>query len=256
LAMIRTWGMVAALGLVAGCSSAGNTREAPLAPPPGFKEVEFAAADGRRVYADFYPASPQSSKRMILMFHQAGSNAGEYETIAPQMTKLGFNCVAVDQRSGGGMWGRTNRTVDQSGSGEYLDAYKDLEGALKYAQTEQYSPVIVWGSSYSASLVLRLASEHREIKAVISFSPGEYMDDKSIVAKWASKLTQPTFFACTPEELTDGRQRLFNAIPAKNKVLVSLPDGVHGSSTLIPDKSKAAGQYMQRLKAFLTALKE
>jgi len=71
------------------------------------------------------------------------------------------------------------------------------------------------------------------------------MDDKSIVGLWASGVTQPVLFACPPEEWSDGRDKLFGEIVSKDKVSVSLPGGVHGSSTLIPDKSKAADLYMK-----------
>jgi len=240
--------------LLAGCSSANNA-VSPAAPKPaGFKEVVFDAADHHKVYADFYPAAKPDGKKVVLMFHQAGSNAGEYETIAPQINALGFDCIAVDQRSGGDMWGRSNRTAAKSGEGQYLDAFNDLEGAVTYAVSSKYDKVIVWGSSYSASLVLKLAPTDAHIKAVVTFSPGEYMDDKSVVKSWASKVNVPVFFACTTDELQDGRQEIYDAIPSKSKTLVAIPGGVHGSSTLIPDKSKAAGLYMAKVKAFLYSL--
>ncbi len=185
------------------------------------------------------------------MFHQAGSNAGEYETIAPAIAALGFDCIAVDQRSGGAMWGRTNRTASKSGSGEFLDAYSDLVGALHFAQAAKYSTILAWGSSYSASLVLRLASENPGIRGVLVFSPGEYMEDTTVVTKWATGVTVPVFFACTPEELPDGRSQIAGALSSQSHVVVALPGGVHGSSTLIPAKSTAAADYMAKVKSFL-----
>jgi dienelactone hydrolase len=251
--MKRLCAIVAAASSILGCTSDSESQK--VAKPDGFKQIEFDATDHKKVYADFYPSTTPNSEKVILMFHQAGSNAGEYETIEPVMADLGYNCIALDQRSGGDMWGRSNRTATKSGTGNYLAAYKDLAGAVDYAHSKNYTTIIAWGSSYSSSLVFKLASEDSTIKAVISFSPGEYMDDKSIVQKWASKVTVPVFFACTPDELTDGRQQIFDAIPSDTKVLASFPDGVHGSSTLIPDKSKAASRYMDKLKAFLAALK-
>lgn len=234
----------------------GCSDDAPQAKKPeGFKEIEFDASDHKKVYADFYPATTPDSEKVMLMFHQAGSNAGEYEHVASVMAPLGYNCIAIDQRSGGDMWGRSNRTATKSGSGEYMDAYHDLEGALAYAQLKNYTTIIVWGSSYSASLTLKLTGENAPIKAAIVFSPGEYMDDKSIVKSWASKVTVPIFFACTPDELADGRREIYNAIPSDSKVLASFAGGVHGTSTVIPEKSQAAAKYMDKLKEFLATLK-
>ncbi len=67
------------------------------------KQVTITASDGVKVYADFYPAGG-NSQPYILLFHQAGSNRAEYAPIAPRLVKLGFNCLAIDQRSGGDLW--------------------------------------------------------------------------------------------------------------------------------------------------------
>ena len=56
---------------------------------------------------------------------------------------------------------------------EYCDVYPDLEAALAFALEEAgVSQVIIWGSSYSASLVYRLAAEHpNEVSALVAASP-------------------------------------------------------------------------------------
>ena len=99
------------------------------------EHVALTASDGVKVYGDFYPAA-RKSDAYILLFHQAGSNRGEYAPIAPRLAKLGFNCLAIDQRSGAERWGQGNETVRQLGrSADYLDALKDMEAALVWART-------------------------------------------------------------------------------------------------------------------------
>jgi predicted alpha/beta hydrolase len=51
--------------------------------------VSSTATDGVRVYGDYYPAASKTQP-LILLFHQAGSNWGEYATIAPRLVKAGF----------------------------------------------------------------------------------------------------------------------------------------------------------------------
>lgn len=252
--MYRSLLISAGIFAVFACCSCGD--DAPnVSKPSGSKELTFDSTDHRKVVADFYPSTEPNSEKVILMFHQAGSNAGEYETIEPVAASLGYNCIAVDQRSGGDMWGRGNRTISQSGTGEYLDAYHDLEGALQYAEGKNYTTIVAWGSSYSSSLVLKLAGENTTIKGVIAFSPGEYFDDKSLVKTWAANVSQPILFACTPAELSEGRQELFDAIHSDSKTLVDFPGGIHAVSTLLSDKSPAAGKYMDKVKEFLSTLK-
>ena len=247
--------MAATVLLLLACTGCNDGKSEVARKPDGFKQIEFPAKDGHKVYADFYPSDTPNSEKVVLMFHQANSNSTEYEGIALTIISLGYNCIVLDQRAGGDMWGKDNRTVSKSGSGSTMDAYSDLLGALDYAHSLNYTSIIAWGSSYSASLAFKLASENPEIKAVLAFSPGEYFDDKSIVKSWASKVTVPVLFACTKDELADDRQDLYNAIPSDSKVLASFDGGVHGSSTLLPEKSKAAGEYMDKVKSFFNDLK-
>jgi alpha-beta hydrolase superfamily lysophospholipase len=69
--------------------------------------ISFTASDRVQVFADYYSAGSKA-KPLILLFHQAGSNRGEYATIGPMLATLGFNALAIDQRSGGNAWGQTN----------------------------------------------------------------------------------------------------------------------------------------------------
>ncbi|MGI9261835.1 MAG: hypothetical protein ACR2QR_07355, partial [Woeseiaceae bacterium] len=59
----------------------------------------LAAADGLKVTADVYRAIDTPDATWIVLAHQAGSSRGEYRTIAPRLNKLGFNAIAIDQRS-------------------------------------------------------------------------------------------------------------------------------------------------------------
>jgi dienelactone hydrolase len=155
--------------------------------------VSFAANDSVQVFADYYSAGSKA-KPLILLFHQAGSNRGEYATIGPMLATLGFNALAIDQRSGGNAWGRTNETVKRLGrSTGYDEALPDLEAALQWAKSsDQTGPIIVWGSSYSAALVFLLAASHRrEVKAILAFSPGEYLHGSSTVRKAAAQVSIP-----------------------------------------------------------------
>lgn len=203
--------------------------------------VSFKAADGGTVYADATPTEA-TAKGTILLFHQAGSNRAEYLPIAPKLVALGYNVLAVDQRSGGAMWNQENRTATARGrSTDFLDVLPDLDGALAYARaTWAGVPVIAWGSSYSASLVFFLAAKHPDaVAAVLSFSPGEYFPGTS-VRDQAARTQCPVFItsASSSSEVAAG-QRLLEAVPDEHKVQYVPQHGVHGSSTLRTDANPA-----------------
>jgi dienelactone hydrolase len=201
--------------------------------------VSLRAADGVDVSADLYANDAGSRAPLVLLFHQAASNAGEYSDIAPRLVALGWNALAVDSRSGGRMWSRTNRTVMRLGrSTDFLAAYADLEAAVAWAKERGYAaPLAVWGSSYTSALVFRLAAEHPEVGAVLSFSPGEYLGPDEPVRGWAARVKVPVFVTTATGHEVAAAKRILDASPAAVKVQ-HVPDvGVHGSSTLREDRN-------------------
>jgi dienelactone hydrolase len=186
--------------------------------------ISFAASDRVQVFADYYSVGSKA-KPLILLFHQAGSNRGEYATIGPMLAKLGFNALAIDQRSGGNAWGRTNETVKRLGkSTDYGEALLDLEAALQWAKSSgQTGSILVWGSSYSAALVFLLAAEHRrDIKAILAFSPGEYLRGASTVRKAAAQVSIPIFVtsAMDPKEIAVAKS-ILDVSPSAEKTNTS-----------------------------------
>jgi dienelactone hydrolase len=221
--------------------------------------VSFAASDHVQVFADYYSIG-SSAKPLILLFHQAGSNRAEYATIGPKLAALGCNALAIDQRSGAAAWGRANETVEHLGkSAGYDEALRDLEAAVAWAKsTNPGGAIYAWGSSYSAALVFLLAAKHpQEIKAVLAFSPGEYLREPHSVRDAAAQLTMPIFVtsAKDSEEIAQAAS-ILAAAPSRDKVqFVPRLDGVHGSSTLRPDRNpKGAAENWLAVRAFLARL--
>lgn len=217
------------------------------------QDLTLKAEDGVTVYGKLYGA--EHPKAIVLLFHQAGSNSAEYATIAPKLVEMGFSALAIDQRAGDNMFDHVNQTVKHVGhSSEYLAALPDLEAALAYGKA-QHLPIVVWGSSYSSSLVFLLAAKHPgEIKALLSFSPGEYLGQDGMVKTAAAKDDLPTFVtqAKDKEEIAKATP-IFAASPAAFKVqFIPAVAGVHGSSTLRADRDpKGMAENWQAVTAFL-----
>jgi len=199
---------------------------ASAAPPP------LQAADGVHIAAAHQIAAG-TRRGIVLLFHQAGTNHGEYDPIAPRLNRMGFDTLAIDQRSGGTAFGHRNETAERVGRDPgYLAAMPDLEAAFTWAQTQKV-PVIVWGSSYSAALVFLLAARHpRAIAAVLAFSPGEYIGGVSIRSA-AGKVACPVFATSADDPSEEAAAAaILAASPSPLKRQIRSPGGVHGSSTL------------------------
>jgi dienelactone hydrolase len=245
--LVRTFALFALAFALAALAPASRAQQ----------DLTLHAADGVRIAATWYSAG--SSAPVIVLFHQAGSNRFEYAPIAPRLVKAGFSCLAIDQRAGGRMWGHSNQTVQRLGhSASYTDALPDLEAALAWAVRRAPSHrAIVWGSSYSASLVFLLAAAHpSSVAAVLGFSPGEYFGDKR-VSQAAARVTVSIFVtsAKDDEEIAAARA-ILAASPSKTRVqFLPAIAGVHGSSTLRSDRNpKGAAENWAAVLSFLHSL--
>ena len=136
-------------------------------------------------------------------------------------------------RSGGDLFGPNLTAASLPRQASFLDARKDLEAALAWARSRG-RPVILWGSSYSAALVFLVAAGHPEVKAIIAFSPGEYLGEPHLVQNAAARLHMPVYVtsASEPQEVAAARA-IVSAVPAAARRQFVPDIGVHGSSTLI-----------------------
>jgi dienelactone hydrolase len=196
--------------------------------------VSFVTADHLRVYADYEGGAKESSRPIILLFHQANSNGGEYTNIAKHLNGLGFDTLAVDLRSGGTAYGRPNRTIAATGEpGKPMDAVQDMEGAVDWAERLHRTKIIAWGSSFSASLVFVLAAADPGVKAIIAFSPAEYFPDPIFVHAAAARVHQPVLVssASDPDEI-DAATSIIDNTSSTVKVQIKPKQATHGSATL------------------------
>jgi pimeloyl-ACP methyl ester carboxylesterase len=248
-------GLLAAAALAVG----GYFLWRPDTEPGRVETVTFESADGLSVTGDLYLTGHRRAP-FILLLHQAGYSRGEYLEIAPKLCEQGYNCLAIDQRSGSQVNGVENETSaaakEQGLPCRYADAYPDLEAALQYVM-EHYRPerLIVWGSSYSASLALILAAEHPdEVQAVLAFSPGEYfkMNGRSI-ADYAKGITQPVFITSAKSEEKAWRGIADEISSAGCEFFVPEGRGVHGSSALF-ESTENNMEYWTATEAFLKSL--
>ena len=221
------------------------------------KTIDFPSKDGLLITADYY--EDKGSETFILLFHQAGWSRGEYKEIAPKLNTLGYSCLAIDQRSGGAVNSVTNQTnqraVAEGKETTYLDAFQDIEATVAYVK-KAYSPkkIIIWGSSYSSSLVLKYAGDHPDqIDAAMAFSPGEYFGKDDFIKNSAAHIKVPTFITSAQNE-QDNWAAINQAIPTTRKVTyVPATAGNHGSRTLW-EKFKDNDGYWNAVKNFLKQL--
>ncbi|MCD2322616.1 alpha/beta hydrolase [Sphingomonas sp. IC-56] len=230
--------VLAGLLALGGCGPPGQSTANQASPGRISAEpVTLTTADGVKI--DGVYTQVEHPRALILLFHQDRSGKDEYALIAPRLAQAGYASLRIDQRVGGDLFGG-NLTAQRLGKRVgYLEAKPDLIAALDWAKTKKL-PVILWGSSYSASLALLLASERpQEVAAVLAFSPGEYFDDRQLLARAAAKIRVPIFVTSAQDgREIDAARAVIDAAPAETEVhFVPKLGGVHGSSTLLRERN-------------------
>ena len=216
--------------------------------------IEFKSLDGLLISGDLYEID--KNKPVILLCHQAGYNKVEYADIAPKLNEMGYNCLAIDQRSGGSFAGKPNKTFQRAKEKglpiEYIDAQQDIVSAIDLLNKKYNKKVIIWGSSYSSSLVLFELLQNKNVKGSISFSPGDYFGDKKpSLSTVFSKVEKPFFITSSKQEavtlsaLVDKKQLKENQIQ-----FIPESDGFHGSRALW-EGQEGADEYWEAIKIFL-----
>jgi len=224
------------------------------------KIIEFPSKDGLVISAVLYEVDP--NKPIILLCHQAGYNKYEYADIAPRLNKMGFNALAIDQRSGGSFADQQNETHNraiQNGDDEinFTDAIQDIESAVNYLSDKYQQKVIVWGSSYSSALALHIAEKNKNVKAIISFSPGDYFGDQlPSLKKIFPKIQQPFLVTSSKAESKELKELLSN-LEQSHLQLQYIPnsEGFHGSRALWINQ-KGSEEYWIAIKSFLREINE
>ena len=221
----------------------------------------YKSLDDLTVTADLYTIDNDTSLPFIILCHQAGWSRGEYREIAPKLNAIGFNCLAIDQRSGGEVNDVANETFKLAKSAQqetnYTDAEQDILAAVNHVRTKNLATgkLILWGSSYSAALVLRIAGENPDmVDGVLSFAPGEYFQRLGKPANWialsAAKITAPVFITSAKSEYNNW-SAIFGAIAGDNKTkFIPKTKGNHGSRALW-EKFDDSGDYWNAVTPFL-----
>lgn len=198
------------------------------------KTLTFPSKDGLLITADWYDR--ENPIWYILLCHRSHCNRGEYQETALRLNELGFSCLAIDQRSGMKVWWYENETKNRAKAQwlptGYTNAIQDVEAWIEYlCELSKWNPIILFWSSYSASIALFVWKDSEKVQSIICFSPSEYL--KWISIKDAiSDLHKRTFITSAKGEIDLVRRLLEKVDPKYITQFCPTVEGFHGSKTL------------------------
>lgn len=222
------------------------------------KSIEFESKDGLLVSGNLYEVNPKNP--VILLLHQAGYNKYEYADIAPKLNEMGYNVLAIDQRSGGSSAGKNNETFERATKRgdtdiSFVDAEQDIEAAVDYLNSKYGKKVTVWGSSYSSALAIFVGANNDHVNGIISFSPGNYFGDaKPTLHSIFKELDKPFLVTSSKEEAVDLSSELEGLELNDNQAqFIPTSNGFHGSRA-IWEGQKGADEYWATIIEFLNTI--
>lgn len=213
----------------------------------------FPSKDSLLISADLYEVDEK--KPIVLLCHQAGYSRGEYIETAKKLNYLGYSCMAIDQRSGKEVNNTLNETAqrakDKNLPTNYLDAKIDIEAAINYLYDYNGNqPILLVGSSYSASLAMLLGKDNPKVKAVAAFSPGNYFGQLK-VSDNINDFNKPVFVTSSKSEsikltefVKDMNPKTLSLFVLENK------EGIHGSRALW-ETTDGSNEYWNAFNEFL-----
>lgn len=225
---------------------------------PLMETITFPSKDSLTITATLYQISETAP--WMLLCHQARWSRGEYQESALKFMELGFNCMAIDQRSGGEVNGVVNETftraTEQGLPTDYLDAEQDMEAAIDYLYEKADGAIVLMGSSYSSTLACYQGIENDKVRAWISFSPGNYFADvKGDLMPLLSANTKPFWITSSKSEATELSAMLkTTSLDDMHVMFTPELEGDHGSRALWEEK-EAHEEYWNSLTPFLETLK-
>ena len=214
--------------------------------------ITFPSLDGLTITADVYKES--NNPITILLCHQAGFSRGEYKDTALLLNSYGYSVMAIDQRSGDQVNNVINETTKLAKSKnletEYINAKPDIIAAIDYLYNDNGNkPLLLVGSSYSATLAMLIGEKNDKIKAIAAFSPGEYYKGRNIQTE-IKNLDIPTFVTASLSE-TEDLSTLVSKMKTDNLTHYKpTEEGIHGSRVLWESTIGYKG-YRNAFKAFL-----
>ena len=218
--------------------------------------VSFKAADSLEIIANLYEIDPDYP--YIILLHQGNSSKGEYRDIAVSLLKLKYNCLAVDLRSGWLINFTPNETAQNARrtkkSTEMIDADKDILAAIDFVTKRSDKKIILFGSSYSASLALKIGKTNPLVKAIIAYSPGEYFKKKFVLHDVLQNIDKPIYVAGSQLEYPY-LQKLTELVPKRNLVVFQPQNDIGDSGAKSLWKSKEVSkEYWLSLLMFINKL--
>ena len=140
--------------------------------------VSFPAADGVRLYADYYPPpiARHGAAPMVILLHMYRSDRRAWEPLVAPLHEVGFAVLALDLRGHGeSATTETRQAVLERDRELFRKMQNDVRGAYDWLAAQagiDRARFALVGASVGCSVALQYAAGDRSVDAIVGLSPG------------------------------------------------------------------------------------
>lgn len=206
--------------------------------PP--KTITLTTQDGWILMGDLYVPSG-SSQGAIVLLHQRGGSAQDWQSLATALQQSGFTALAIDQRGAG----RSTQGPGLSNNNAPWSTSEDIAAAI--ASLPRQQPIGLVGASYGANNALIYAAAHPgQIKGVALFSPGaNYNGLDAIAAAHFYRGSLAIYHSRNDSIAGQGPEQINDISAAATHQLQILNENAHGSGLLSPEVERDVIKFFQ-----------
>jgi dienelactone hydrolase len=224
--MKTIWALSIALALALSAATAGSSQATDPCIRPGETAVLMKAADGATVYG----VEVGTGTTGVVLGHQYFSNHCEFMDFARELAAAGLRALTIDFRYNGASTGGNSSRLDL-----------DVAAAAVRLRADGATRIKLVGASMGGTAVLVAASEITPpVDGVVSLSGPTYFRGLNAVQA-VRRSRVPVRFLVTRGERRFALDAtyLMRAAAAKDKAILRVNDGGHGSSMLTVPTAKA-----------------
>lgn len=218
--------------------------------------ISLRTADGKTIAAQ----SQGSGDRGVILVHDAGRSAADWDGFATRLAGNGFRVVAVELRGHGGSVAAAPTLSDA----DWPNMVAEVDAAAAWLVSKGAKQVAVVGASVGANLALNAASDNPQIGDVVLLSPtltGRGVKLTDALAAWKG----PLLLVADAENVAEARtatllgeqaagqarvelvpagtsgHRMLNAVTTLEPLVVSWLSGSRGEAGAILDARRPVG---------------
>ena len=192
-----------------------------------YETIEFKAADGTVLKADWWTPKGKERAPAALLIHEAGADRTQLRSLGDRLQKAGYAVLSPDLRGHGESISKPENAfsalqTDDARAKAWAFATRDVEAGARWLRTNRKvhsSNLNLFGVGTGAALAVRQAARDENVRSVTLIAPRDKMLGFDLVEDLLDLEGVPTFLVASRE----GKQQVSNLAECVHEELGCAP---------------------------------